>query len=60
MLPASELSTVSTSLTGRPWVLREADERQVAALAQKYDLPEVLARILAARGVTLEAVEGVP
>ncbi len=48
---------VSTSLTGRQWVFRNADERQVAALAQKHELPDVVARILAGRGVALEEAE---
>ena len=32
--------SVTSSLTGRQWVFRDADERQVAACAQKHDLPE--------------------
>src|SRR5437762_1407208 len=45
------------SLTGRPWVFRDADERQVLAIVQKSGLPDVLARIMAARGVALEDVD---
>lgn len=45
------------SLTGRPWLLRSADERQVLALMQKSGLPEMLARILVARGVALDSVD---
>lgn len=45
------------SLTGALWQLREADERLVAQLVQQYDLPEVLARIMAARGVRVEEAE---
>jgi single-stranded-DNA-specific exonuclease len=47
----------SISLTGRPWILREADDRQVLAMVQKHGLPEMLARILVARGVGLDEVE---
>jgi single-stranded-DNA-specific exonuclease len=47
----------SISLTGRPWILREADDRQVLAMVQKHGLPEMLSRILVARGVGLEEVE---
>jgi len=47
----------SLSLTGRQWIFREADERLVSALAQKYGLPDMLARLLAARGVGLAEAE---
>ncbi|MGP1394652.1 MAG: single-stranded-DNA-specific exonuclease RecJ [Inquilinaceae bacterium] len=46
---------VETSLTGRRWVEAPGDERLARALAQRHDLPEVVARILAARGVGLDA-----
>ncbi len=45
------------SLTGCEWVVREADERQVLALKQQHDLPELLCRILAARGIACEEAE---
>ena len=45
------------SLTGRPWRLREADERLVAAFTRLHDLPDLLARVLAARGIGLEEAE---
>lgn len=45
---------VERSVSGASWQLREADARQVAALVQRHRLPEALARLLAARGVTLE------
>lgn len=37
--------------------MREADERLVAAFMQQHGLPEVVARVLAARGVSLEEAE---
>jgi single-stranded-DNA-specific exonuclease len=49
--------TETISLTERQWILRDADERHVAALAQKHGLPDILARIMAARGVALEEAE---
>ncbi|HZS84214.1 MAG TPA: single-stranded-DNA-specific exonuclease RecJ [Stellaceae bacterium] len=49
---------VERSLCGREWRLREADERLALALAQRLGLPEVLARILAARGIGLDAAPG--
>ncbi len=48
---------VASSLTGRRWRARAADERLAAALAQRFDLPEVVGRVLAGRGVTLETCE---
>ncbi len=48
---------VETSLKGRRWEARCNDERLALALSQRGDLPEILGRILAARGVTLETLE---
>ncbi|MCE3232586.1 MAG: recJ [Rickettsiaceae bacterium] len=45
------------SVKGAVWQLREADERMSLAFSQKLGLPEILTRILLARGVGLEAVE---
>ena len=45
------------SLTGRQWALRSVDERQVVALTQQLQLPEILARVLVARGVDGADVE---
>ncbi len=42
---------VERSLLGRRWQLRPACDRTVIALAQRHDLPEPLARVLAARGI---------
>ena len=50
---------VESSATGRAWRDR-LDERGAAralAIAQRYDLPELLARILAGRNVELDAVD---
>jgi len=50
---------VEHSATGRAWRSR-LDERGAAralAIAQRYDLPELLARILAGRDVAVDAVE---
>ncbi len=50
---------VERSATGRPWRAR-LDERGSAralAIAQRHDLPELLARILAGRNVEIDAVE---
>lgn len=45
---------VERSLTGRRWRTREADLALVEGLRRKFSLPEIAARLLAARGVTLE------
>lgn len=47
---------VGRSATGRRWVWRESDARLGLAIAQRADLPELVGRLLAARGVGLEAV----
>jgi single-stranded-DNA-specific exonuclease len=45
---------VSTSVTGRRWLWRETDERHGMMLAQRLDVPELLGRLLAARGIGAE------
>jgi len=47
---------VARSVTGRRWVWREGDARTGMAIAQRAELPEVLGRLLAARGLGPEAV----
>jgi single-stranded-DNA-specific exonuclease len=42
------------SVQGRPWRLRAADNYLAEALAQQYQLPEPLARLLAARKIGLD------
>jgi len=44
---------VSTSVTGRLWLSRLTDDRAALTLAQQLGIPEIIARILAARGVGL-------
>jgi single-stranded-DNA-specific exonuclease len=46
---------VERSLTGRRWVWRPSSAREAAALSQRLGLPELVGRLLAARGVGLEA-----
>jgi single-stranded-DNA-specific exonuclease len=45
---------VERSLTGRRWIRREADARLAAAVAQRLAAPELIGRLLAARGVLPE------
>ena len=45
---------VERSLTGRAWVSRLADDRLALAISQREGLPEIVARVLAGRGVAPE------
>ncbi|TDH64276.1 single-stranded-DNA-specific exonuclease RecJ [Dankookia rubra] len=54
-LPEAVLG-VGRSVTGRRWVWREADARTAMAIAQRAELPELVGRLLAARGVGIDAV----
>ncbi len=45
---------VGASLTGRRWVLRGAEHRLSLGIAQRLDLPEVIGRLLAGRGIDLD------
>ncbi|MEE3623461.1 single-stranded-DNA-specific exonuclease RecJ [Nitrospirillum sp. BR 11752] len=59
-IPAGEprpLLGVSRSATGRRWLARPHDERLALAHAQRGGLPELVGRVLAARGVSLEEAE---
>ncbi|WP_341810947.1 single-stranded-DNA-specific exonuclease RecJ [Wolbachia endosymbiont (group B) of Chesias legatella] len=42
------------SITNALWKLQEADQREIFTLIQRFELPEILARILVARGVNIE------
>ena len=42
---------VERSFSGKRWLERSGDARQALALAQTLDLPEIVARVLTARGV---------
>ncbi len=46
---------VEQSFTGRRWVARAYDERMALALAQRYTLPDLVARSLSARGLDLDS-----
>ena len=45
---------VRRSVTGRHWLQREAEGRISLGIAQRLDLPEIVGRLLAARGVGLD------
>ncbi len=42
---------LESSLTGRRWILREADGRMALGLSQRLGVPEMVGRLLAARGI---------
>lgn len=59
-LPAEEESAVlgvTQSASGRRWLARPVDDRTGLALAQRFDLPDVVGRALSARGVDLDTAE---
>jgi len=45
---------VASSLIGKRWLMGDCDERLGLALAQRLQLPDVVARILSSRGVDLD------
>ena len=45
---------VAASLTGRRWLFRDVEERVGLGIAQRLGLPEVVGRLLAARGIELD------
>ncbi|MEE8275641.1 MAG: single-stranded-DNA-specific exonuclease RecJ [Alphaproteobacteria bacterium] len=48
---------VRRSLRGQRWLARDGDARVGMALAQRLELPEIVGRVLAARGVGLDEAE---
>ena len=46
---------VGRSLTGRRWVWRVGEDRVGLGIAQRLGVPEIVGRLLAARGVGIEA-----
>jgi single-stranded-DNA-specific exonuclease len=48
---------VDQSVTGRRWVLRQSNERAALALSQRFAIPEIVGRVMAARGIDLDGAE---
>ena len=48
---------VVSSLRGKRWTARPADERESMALAQRLGVPEIIGRVLSARGVGLQEAD---
>lgn len=57
MTPRGCFLGIERSLTGKRWEERLGDGRQALALAQQLGLPEIVGRVLAARGVLPEEAE---
>lgn len=47
----------AVSVTGRTWRLRAGDDRLAETLAQRLGVPEVVGRVMAARGIDLDGAE---
>jgi len=45
---------IAASLTGRRWLWRDGEDRMGLGIAQRLGLPEIVGRLLAARGVDLD------
>jgi single-stranded-DNA-specific exonuclease len=53
--PDNTVLGVTSSLSGRRWLWRAGEERVSAGIAQRLDLPEIVSRLLAARGIGIDA-----
>ena len=45
---------VENSISGRSWVARPAETRFIQAIAQNHSLPEIVARVVVGRGISIE------
>jgi single-stranded-DNA-specific exonuclease len=57
MNPPESYLGVSRSVSGKLWLQRPGDERLAQAIAQRCQLPELIGRLLASRGQSLDTVE---
>jgi single-stranded-DNA-specific exonuclease len=48
---------VAHSISGKRWRTRGEDDRLALALSQRFELPDAVGRVMAARGVSLETAE---
>ncbi len=48
---------IERSVTGRRWLWRAAEPRTGLAIAQRLELPEIVGRLLAARGIGIEQAQ---
>ena len=54
--PGSDYLDVARSVTGKRWHPRTTDDRQALAIAEANGLPEIVARVLAGRGIGIDRV----
>jgi len=52
--PTAPVLGIERSLTGRRWVWRVGEDRVGLGIAQRAGLPEIVGRLLAARGIAIE------
>jgi single-stranded-DNA-specific exonuclease len=52
--PAHSTTILPQSLCGRRWVMEEYDERLALTLSQRFELPDIVAQVMAARGIALD------
>ncbi|MEW5703170.1 MAG: single-stranded-DNA-specific exonuclease RecJ [Pseudomonadota bacterium] len=55
--PGESFLGVERSLSGKRWRARLADARAGMAFSQRLDVPEIIGRVIAARGIKLEEAE---
>ena len=56
-IPSRAFLNVERSASGRRWKARLDDVRAAEAISQRHELPEILGRVLAARGVAIDEAE---
>ncbi len=54
-MPDGLVLGVASSLSGRRWLWRTGEERVASGIAQRLAVPEIVGRLLAARGVGIDA-----
>lgn len=57
LIHSEDILLCAQSLSQRTWWMRGCDERQALAMAQRHGLPDLLARLLAARGLVCDEAE---
>ena len=59
MTAAGHFLDVGRSLTGRHWRARLSDGRTALAISERLQIPEILGRVLAGRGIGVDGCEGI-
>lgn len=54
--PEESVLSVSRSVLGKKWALPQTDERLAQGISQSFGLPEMIGRLLTARGIKFEEV----